>query len=212
MSISFSGIPHEAADFYARLEAENTKAFWAAHQAEYVAHVREPMTALLGALEDEFGAGHAFRPHRDVRFAADKTPFKTHQGIFVKAAPAAGWYAEVSADGFRHGAGCYHMDAPALAAFRQAVDGPRGGELEGILGGLQDAGWEVTGDQLKTAPRGWSRDHPRIDLLRHRSVSVMQWIDDGDVVTSPALADAVREGWRDLRPLVEWFADVIPPE
>lgn len=210
--MTFSGVPHEAAEFYERLEADNTKEFWAAHKETYEQAVRAPMAALLGALEEEFGDGQVFRPHRDVRFSGDKSPYKTHQGVYVQAAPRTGWYAEVSGDGFRHGAGCYYMESAALAAYRKAVDGPLGGELERILDDLRGRGWEVAGERLKTAPRGWSRDHPRIDLLRHKAVTAMQWVEDGDIVTTPRLLDTVRAGWREVRPLVEWLAAVVPPE
>ena len=73
-----------------------------------------------------------FRPYRDVRFAKDKTPYKTHQGAFVPAGPATGWYVEVSARGVRTGAGFYEASSPRLAAIRAAIDDDRRGpELSG---------------------------------------------------------------------------------
>lgn len=206
--MSFTGIPHDAADFYAELEMDNSTGFWQGNRERYETSVRGPMTALLDALEDEFGPAKIFRPNRDVRFSADKSPYKTHQGGYVAAGTRSGWYAEVSADGFRLGGGCYAMDPAVLAAYRTDVDGPRGGELERIVSTLRTAGWEVTGDRLKTAPRGWSRDHERIELLRHRTISAMRWIEDGDVVTTEALVEHVRAGWRAVRPLVEWLRPV----
>lgn len=204
----FTGIPHAATAFYAELEEDNSREFWAAHRGRYERDVRGPMAALLAELSEEFGEGRIFRPHRDVRFSRDKSPYKTHQGIFVPVGRRTGWYAEVSADGFRLGGGCYHMDSAVLESYRRAVDGPRGGELEQIIAGLRGAGWEVDGDQLKTAPRGWSRDHERIGLLRHKTLSAMQWIEDGDIVTTHALVDQVRAGWRAVRPLVQWLRPV----
>ena len=63
----------------------------------------------------------------------------------------------------------------SLAAFRAAVDHDRHGpELARIVRRLERSGWEVGGDRLATSPRGWSADHPRIDLLRHRTLSVGQ--------------------------------------
>lgn len=208
--MTFAGIPHEAADFYARLEQDNSRAFWAANAQAYERDVRGPMSALLAGLEEEFGPATIFRPQRDVRFAADKSPYKTHQGGYVAVATRTGWYAEVSADGFRLGGGCYFMDAPTLAAYRRGVDGPRGGELERIVGQLRTDGWEIGGEQLRTAPRGTARDHPRIGLLRHKALTAMRWIEDGDVVTTPALLERVRADWRALRPLVSWLAQVVP--
>jgi uncharacterized protein (TIGR02453 family) len=209
--MTFAGFPHSATDFYVQLEEDNSREFWEARRDVYERDVRGPMTELLDALEDEFGPGKVFRPNRDVRFAADKSPYKTHQGGYVGVGPRTGWYAEVSADGFRFGGGCYHLEPTALAAYRQAVDGPRGAALARVVEELRGFGWEVGGDQLKTAPRGWSREHPRIDLLRHRSVAAMQWVLDADVVTTPTLLEQVRSGWREVRPLVEWMGDVVGP-
>lgn len=207
--MTFTGLPHAAVDFYVALEENNTREFWHAERGTYEREVRGPMAALLGLLEDEFGPGRVFRPNRNLRFSRDKSPYKTHQGVFVGVGPRTGWYAEVSADGFRVGAGVYHLDPPALASFRRAVDSPAGRELAQLVTTLAASGWEVGGDRLKSAPRGWSRDHPRIELLRHRSLSVTRWATDADIVTTPALAAHVRDSWRDVRPLVEWISDVV---
>jgi uncharacterized protein (TIGR02453 family) len=207
--MTFLGVPHAAAEFYARLEEDNSRDFWAAHREAYERDVRGPMSALLDALEEEFGPAKVFRPQRDVRFSADKSPYKTHQGGDVEQATRTGWYAEVSADGFRVGGGCYAMDAATLAAYRAAVDGPRGAELERLVERLRDDGWEIGGEQLRTAPRGVRRDHPRLDLLRRRALTAVRWVEDGDVVTRPALLDHVRERWREVRPLVEWLAPLV---
>lgn len=203
--MTFPGFPLDAADFYAELEEDNSREFWAANQERYEQSVRGPMTALLEDLAEEFGDGTVFRPHRNLRFSADKTPYKTHQGGFVAVAPRTGWYAEVSADGFRLGGGCYRMEPPVLAAYRARLDGPPGAELERTVNRLRETGWEIGGAELRTAPRGWPRDHERITLLRHRSLTAMRWIEDADVVTTPALVDQVRRHWRDVRLLLEWL-------
>ena len=90
--MSFNGFPVSALDFYDDLELDNTKSFWETHKHIYQASVRAPMVALTEALADEFGTAKIFRPYRDVRFSKDKTPYKTHQGAFVVASPATGWY------------------------------------------------------------------------------------------------------------------------
>jgi uncharacterized protein (TIGR02453 family) len=207
--MAFTGLPHAAVDFYVALEQDNSREFWQAERETYERAVRAPMTALLEELEDEFGPGRVFRPNRNLRFSRDKSPYKTHQGVFVGVGPRTGWYAEVSADGFRLGGGAYHLDASALAAYRSAVDAPKGAELAKITAALQASGWEISGDRLQTAPRGWSRDHPRIDLLRHRSLSATRWVRDAGVVTTPALADHVRSSWREVRPLVDWLVRTL---
>ena len=88
--MSFTGFPVAALDFYDDLEMDNTKSFWESHKHVWKESVEAPMKALMAALEPEFGTAKVFRPYRDVRFAKDKTPYKTHQGAFVAAGPPHG--------------------------------------------------------------------------------------------------------------------------
>jgi uncharacterized protein (TIGR02453 family) len=207
VTAGFTGIPVAALDFYDDLEVDNTRSFWEKHKAVYDESVKAPMVALTAALAPEFGDAKIFRPYRDVRFAKDKTPYKTHQGAFVPAGPATGWYVEVSARGVRTGAGFYEASSPRLAAIRAAIDDERrGGELERLLRSLEAEGWDLGGDRLKTTPRGYSADHPRIELLRHRSMTVGRSHGFEPVVHTPELLDVVQDDWRALRPFVEWVA------
>ena len=204
---TFAGFPVAALDFYDDLEVDNTRAYWEKHKDVYTESVKAPMAALCAALAPEFGEAKVFRPYRDVRFAKDKTPFKTHQGAFVPAGPATGWYVEVSARGVRTGAGFYEASSPRLASIRAAIDDDlRGPELERLLAGLAADGWDVAGERLKTTPRGYGADHPRIGLLRHKSMTVGRSHGFEPVVHTPELLDVVRDDWRALRPFVEWVA------
>ena len=205
--MSFTGFPVAALDFYDDLEVDNTKSFWEAHKAVYKESVEAPMKALCADLEKEFGAAKVFRPYRDVRFAKDKTPYKTHQGAFVGVVPRTGWYVEISPRGVRTGAGFYDADAERLGLFRNAVaDDRTGSQLESILTAIEGAGFEVSGDQLKTAPRGFDKDHTRIRLLRHKQLFAGRMIGFEPVIHTGELADVVRQDWRTLRPLVDWLS------
>lgn len=207
---SFTGFPEAALDFYDDLEVDNSKVFWDAHKEQYQTAVRAPMTALTDALESRFGAAKIFRPFRDVRFAKDKTPYKTHQGAFVAAGPACGWYAEIAARGFRTGAGFYHAEAADLARIRAAIiDDTKGPRLQRILAKLERAGFEIGGDRLKTTPRGFDADHPRIDLLRHKSLTVMRDYGFDPVIHTADLVEAVRADWTATRPLIDWVRERI---
>ena len=117
----FAGFPVAALDFYDDLEMDNTKSFWNAHKDVYESAVKAPMTALMRALEPEFGTAKSFRPYRDVRFAKDKTPYKNHQGAFVASGPATGWYVQVGAPGVRVGVGFYEASSSRLTAIRDAI-------------------------------------------------------------------------------------------
>lgn len=208
----FEGFPVAALDFYDDLEMDNTRSFWEAHKAVWTDSVKAPMVALTAALEPEFGPAKVFRPFRDVRFAKDKTPFKTHQGAFVAVGPSTGWYVEVSPRGVRTGAGFYEASPPRLAAFRSAIDHDLTGPgLEELVDGLRAGGWEVGGDRLKTTPRGYPADHPRIELLRHRSMTVGRSLGFEPVIHTAELLDVVRDDWRALRPFVEWVSAHCEP-
>jgi uncharacterized protein (TIGR02453 family) len=203
----FTGFPEAALDFYDDLEMDNTRSFWEAHKAVWVDHVKAPMTALTDALAEEFGTPKVFRPYRDVRFAKDKTPYKTHQGAFVATGPACGWYVEISARGVRTGGGFYDASGPDLARVRQSIDHEATGrEIQRLLQKLEKAGFEVGGDRLKTSPQGYDVTHPRIELLRHKSITVGRSYGFDPLIHTPALLDAVRTDWRALRPLVEWVS------
>jgi uncharacterized protein (TIGR02453 family) len=203
---AFTGFPEAAFDFYDDLEIDNTRSFWEAQKATYDVAVRAPMVALTEALAAEFGGAKVFRPYRDVRFAKDKTPYKTHQGAFVAAAPATGWYVEIAAPGFRVGGGFYHAESADLARIRVAIaEDRRGTELQELLATLVSEGFELGGDRLKTSPRGYDAAHPRIDLLRHKSLVLGRGYGFDPVVHTPALVDRVRDDWRALRPLVDWI-------
>ncbi|KOS57047.1 MULTISPECIES: DUF2461 domain-containing protein [Rhodococcus] len=202
----FTGFPVAALDFYEDLEADNSKPFWAAHKAVYDDCVRGPMLALLAELEPEFGAGKAFRPHRDVRFSADKSPYKTHQGGFVQTGPGVGFYVQIDAAGLRVAGGFYRGSSAQVAAFRAAVDDTRRGpRLEPLVRRLHRAGYEIGGERLKTRPRGVAEDHPRLDLLRHKSLTAARTHPSPEWIDTPRTLDEVRTAWRDVRPLVEWL-------
>jgi uncharacterized protein (TIGR02453 family) len=201
----FEGFPEAALDFYDDLEMDNTRSFWDAHRQVYESAVRTPMTALVAALEPEFGPAKIFRPYRDVRYAKDKTPYKTHQGAFVAVGPATGYYVQIGAPGVRVGVGYYHAEPARLAAIRAALaDDRTGPALRRALTRLERKGWEVGGETLKTAPRGYDVDHPRIGLLRHKSLNVGRSYGFEPVIHSAELLERVREDWRAARPVVEW--------
>ena len=205
----FTGFPEVALDFYDDLEADNSRSFWTAHADVYETCVRMPMRELADALTEEFGDVKMFRPHRDVRFSKDKSPYKTYQDMFVPVGPALGWYMRISAPGVLVGAGFYDASADKLRGLREVIAGPRGTELESLLAPLTAAGFEIGGDTLATVPRGYDKEHPRIALLRHKSLHVSRSYGFEPVIHTPQLLDAVRSDWTATRPLVEWLAEIL---
>ncbi len=202
--MTFSGWPEEALDFYDGLTADNSKTWWTAHKAIYIDKVLRPMTELAEELAAEFGEPKIFRPYRDVRFSPDKTPYKTHIGAVIGGTG----YVQLSAEGLGAGAGMWEMNTDQLARYREGVVGDRlGAELEEIVAELEKADITVHGHgALKSAPRGYPADHPRITLLRYKGLTAWrQW------PAEPWLESAQAKGrvvsfLRTAQPLCSWLS------
>jgi uncharacterized protein (TIGR02453 family) len=204
--VSFQGWPAAAVDFYDGLDEDNSKAYWTAHKAQYDEAVRAPMDALLLELAPEFGAGKVFRPYRDVRFSKDKTPYKDHLGAVCTDDAGRVNYVQLSAAGLLVGGGAYQLAPAHLEAVRRAVaDDRTGTELERLVAAMARKGVQLGGESLKTAPRGYDRDHPRIDLLRRKAFyGYRQWPVEPWLATTEVKKRVVAV-WRACRPLHDWL-------
>ena len=207
--MAFRGWPVEAVEFFEGLEADNTKAYWQANKDVYERCVKGPMEQLLAELAPELGQPRLFRPYRDVRFSRDKTPYKTNIAALV----GEFGYVSLSAEGLGAGGGMVHLAADQLERFRRAVDDERTGPaLEAVVSSLRGKGHECgPHEALKTAPRGYPRDHPRIELLRAKGIITWQqwpagaWL--GTAKAKTRVADAIRAA----RPLHQWLAENVGP-
>lgn len=201
--MAFTGWTDAALDFFEGLEIDNSRAYWQAHKNVYDEQVRAPMEALLAELCKEFGQGKVFRPHRDIRFSADKTPYKTQAGASL----AGHGYVQVSADGLAAASGMYVFATDQLARYRRAVDVDLPGEaLAKIVDEARAAGLTITAaSTLSTTPRGYPKDHPRIELLRMKGlVTWKQWPVEPWLATARAKGKVVKV-LRASVPLVEWL-------
>jgi uncharacterized protein (TIGR02453 family) len=209
---TFEGIPDAAFLFYAELENNNNSEWWLEHKDTYDTAVKQPLMLLLAELEDNFGPGKIFRPNRDIRFSPDKSPYKTAQGAFAARQEGVGYYIQVSADGLLIGGG-YHSHTPAqLARFRSAVDAQASGTaLQKIVDRIAVGGFLVEGEKLKTVPRGFDKDHPRAELLKHKSLSAGVTFRDAGWLGTAGAKQEVASRWEQLRPLVDWVGQYAAP-
>ena len=214
--MAFRGWKAEAIEFYEGLEADNSRTYWQAHKADYEALVLQPMQELLAELADEFGEGNIFRPYRDVRFSADKSPYKTNIAAMVGGIG----YVQFSADGLAAGSGYWMMASDQLDRYRRAAaDDVTGPAVSKIAAEAAKAGVQVTAhESLKSAPRGYPRDHPRIELLRLKGlITWREWPVAAWMGTAKA-KDRVVGFLRDSAPLRAWLDDHVgastlpPPE
>ncbi len=217
--MAFRGWPAEALEFFDGLVADNSKTYWQAHRTAYEQVVKGPMDELLAELAPEFGEARIFRPNRDVRFSTDKSPYKTHigatlSGLRGRNAAAVG-YVQLSADGLGVGSGMYHLAPDQLDRYRRAVaDDRTGTEIAAIVADLRGRKLEVAAHEtLKTAPRGYPKDHPRIDLLRHKGLIVWKAWEPTAWLGTKKAKDRVVEVLRAAGPMQAWLeAEVGPSE
>jgi uncharacterized protein (TIGR02453 family) len=205
--MTFRGWTDAILDFYEGLEADNSRSYWQAHKLVYDEQVREPMQELLTELTDEFGEAKIFRPNRDIRFSADKTPYKTR----IAATLGGRAYVQVSADGLAVASGTYLFASDQLARYRRAVALDLTGEpLTTIVDNVRAAGLTITAaGALKTAPRGYPKDHARIELLRMKGlVTWEQWPVEPWLATAEA-KDKVIAVLRASLPLASWLDDHV---
>jgi uncharacterized protein (TIGR02453 family) len=209
--MTFQGLGEEAVEFYEGLEADNSKSYWTAHKPVYDRAVAGPMLALAAALEPEFGDSKVFRPYRDVRFSNEKTPYKTHAALVLGSMHSGALYMQFSLQGVMVAGGFYDPARDQLDRWRRLQDEPTiTRELDALVERMATAGYPLgDGDPLKTAPRGWAKDHPRIDLLRRRRLEAGATHELGPWVHTDELLDVVTDGFRTLRLWNTWLCERV---
>lgn len=206
--MTFRGWRAEALEFLEGLEADNSKTYWQANRDVYENQVRLPMQELLAELEPKWGEGRIFRPYRDVRFSADKSPYKTNIAAMVGEG-----YLHLTADALGAGCGMWEMAPDQLERYREAVsDGRSGRKLVAEVAKARAAGLDVTSHgELKTAPKGYPKDHPRIELLRYKGLIAWQEWPAGPWLGTKKSKDRVVEFFRRSKPIGAWLKTNVGP-
>jgi len=227
----FRGFRPAAFTFLRSLARNNNKTWFEAHREQYETEVRQPMRtlvdeldAILGAIAPEFRGDakrSVFRIYRDVRFSADKSPYKTNaacwlfhrdagHGVGREAHGGAGFYFQIEPGRCFAGGGVWMPPKPALDRIRQAIDDDhrpltavlRAPRLRRRFGGLDDEA------VLARVPRGFAPDHPAADLLRHKSFIVGRTIPDRQT-NSRALLTILKKDIEIMLPLVRWLNSAL---
>jgi uncharacterized protein (TIGR02453 family) len=201
--MTFTGVPIAALDFYEDLEEDNSKTFWTANKAVYDESVKAPLTEFVAAVAAEFGDAKLFRPYRDVRFSKDKTPYKTHQGVWFGDSRR---YVQVSAAGLSAGGGYWHTTSSQVTRLRRAVDDELTGRgLQTAIAAVEKSGMQVMGEQLTRVPAGFAKDHLRAELLRFKSLTCGREFGAPDWLATKRAQSEVVKAWRAMSPLIEWL-------
>jgi uncharacterized protein (TIGR02453 family) len=221
----FEGFADRDARFFRALAKNQRRDWFEMHRHEYEEGWNAPMKALLAEVRERIDPlfpqhplrePKVFRIYRDVRFAKDKSPYKTHIGGYVALADggregpsaAAALYFHVGAGELFVASGQYMMDPAQLARFREAVlDDGRGRALAAILAKLGRARFEVgSHDVLQRVPRGLDPEHPRADLLKRKGLIVSFPGPPRDLLVKRTLVDWLVRHVKPVVPLVEWLA------
>jgi uncharacterized protein (TIGR02453 family) len=211
----FAGFGRAVRDWFTGLEADNSKEYFSARRDFFEQAVRGQMNALLIELSHTFGGEvKLFRQNRDVRFSPDKSPYKTNTyGLLLGSGLAVhGLYASISAEGLVAGSGYHVMARDQLERYREQVaDDRRGTELAKLVAQAGKKGLEIWGESLATAPRGYTTDHPRIELLRRKSLALGGRLPIGEGISRADGLGFVTRTWRAAAPVTGWLDEHVGP-
>jgi uncharacterized protein (TIGR02453 family) len=205
----FEGFGPEVGTWFLGLENDNSREYFAGSRDFFEESIRGQMEALLTELSKRFGGEvKMFRQNRDIRFSPDKSPYKTNTYgvVYGSGIAAQGLYASISARGLVAGSGYHIMARDQLDRYRDEVADPASGaKLVKLVARAEKAGLEVWGESLATAPRGFPKDHERIELLRRKSLSLGTTLELGRGISRAVGLQFVAKTWRGAAPVTGWL-------
>lgn len=208
-----SGFSPDAIEFFDELERNNTTAWWRQNRQRYDECVRSPFVRLLEELPVQ--PWRVYRPNRDTRFSADKQPYKTFIGAVAQEPGGTGHFVQLSARGLLVGNGYPMMARDQLARFREAVDREASGIAFGdAVASTTAAGHAVTGgryEPVATAPRGYRRNHARIEWLRWKGVEIAERAGTPEWLFGFDTADEVERLLRIGSDVTDWLDRHVGP-
>jgi len=207
--------------FLAELADHNEREWFQANKRRYEDDVKEPALAFvedmahrLPEVAPELVADQKsmFRIYRDTRFSKDKSPYKTHVGVYFRHAQAAklelpGMYLHLEPGHAFLGAGIWHPDGPGLKKLRDAIVARPDDWTAATTEGAPD--WSLAGgERLQRPPKGHPADHPLVEDLKRKSFAVVSPLTEADV-TAAGFLDVVTERARRARPFMTWVCGAL---
>ncbi len=212
----------ELLQFLKQLKKNNNREWFQKNKDRYEHHVREPLLKFIEAfgprlhkISPQFVAnpskvgGSLFRIHRDTRFARDKSPYKTHVGVQfrherAKDVHAPGFYLHIEPEGVFVGVGLWHPDADTLGLIRETIVDDPAAWKRAKSGKAFKEHFDLAGDSLKRAPKGYAPDHPLIEDLRRKDfIAVSEW--ETSWITSPDFLDRFTKQCQVARPFMAYL-------
>ncbi len=208
----FEGFPKKGLKFLRDLSKNNEREWFKANKDVFDEHVKAPLDAFVADVEPEFGTGKVFRIYRDVRFSKNKDPYKTHaSAVFERDGLV--FYMHIEPTHMFIATGCYQMQKDQLKRFYAAVDDDKSGKaLERLVKAAEKEGYEIGGEALKNAARGYPRDHVRARFLKHKGLTLsQQWKKPAAWWHTQELGERVVKAWRGGAKLNAWLAEHVGP-
>ena len=210
----FATLIPDARAFLGQLAENNNKAWWEDNKATYVSQLKTPALALIDEVSTQLAAmtdlpvkGKLFRPHRDVRFSKDKTPYKTHLHMLWTAQTGArqdvAFFFGIGLDDVRAGGGVMGFEKDVLADWRLFVDQDHKRILK-ITNGLRDKGFGFWEPALKRVPSPFDKDHPAAELLRMKGCVAFK-----DLKPGKSLARDLDATFQDFWPLNQLLIQIV---
>jgi uncharacterized protein (TIGR02453 family) len=202
--------PPAALDFLRELEANNDREWFRANRSRYDESLVAPARELADQLT-HLGEPRLFRPYNNLRYRPGP-PLKEHIAVAIGYGTGGAYYFELSLDGLFVGAGLHHPAADQLERFRAAVDNERQAQaLDSAVDAAGAGGLSLTAPALKRAPRGYPNDHPRVDYLRLKSITVSHRHPLEGWLHKPECDRRVKSELEAAAPLVRWLAETVGP-
>ncbi|MFK7833133.1 MAG: DUF2461 domain-containing protein [Winogradskyella sp.] len=211
-------IPKETLTFFNKLAKNNDRDWFNEHKPDYKA-IEVKMKVVynhLGELmqtHDKIEKVKVFRIYRDVRFSKNKLPYKTHfSGSFARRKPElrGGYYVHIQPNNESFIAtGFWDPNKEDLQRIRKEFE-MDASEMRDILANktFKSTWGNFTGDELKTAPRGFDKEHPAIDLIRKKQFIFTKSYSDKDVLQDDFL-ESVNDAFKKIRPFFDYMSDVL---
>ncbi|PWK19928.1 DUF2461 domain-containing protein [Xanthomarina spongicola] len=211
-------IPNKTLDFLKKLEKNNNRDWFNENKAEFK-EVEMQTKACYNSLfellktHDDVDKLKIFRIYRDVRFSKNKLPYKTHfGGSFHRKKPElrGGYYLHIAPNNESFIAtGFWEPNKDDLYRIRKEFE-MDDSEIRKIVSNksFKNIWGEFVGDELKTAPRDFDKDHPAIDLIRKKQYIFTKKYTDKEVLSDTFLED-VNKSFKAIRPFFNYMSDVL---
>lgn len=211
-------VPKSALDFFKKLQKNNNREWFTENKPEFksieadVKNVYNELNDRLNA-HDEIDKMKMFRIYRDVRFSKDKTPYKTHfGGSFHRKKPElrGGYYLHIAPNNESFIAtGFWEPNKEDLFRIRKEFE-MDASEMRDIMNdkAFKSVWGDLVGDEVKTAPKGFSKDHENIDLIKKKMYIFTRKFTDKEV-TSKDFLDTVDDSFKAIRPFFNYMSDVL---